>query len=60
VDEGNGEHVRLWYTYGMESIDIRWKQRLTNYGKALENLVRAVQLANTRTLSEMERRALQS
>jgi len=42
----------------MESIDIRWKQRLANYGKALENLVRAVQLAGTRPLSELERQGL--
>jgi len=42
----------------MESMDVRWKQRLANYRKALDNLLRAVHLANTRTLTELERQGL--
>jgi len=39
-------------------MDVRWKQRLANYRKALDNLLRAVHLANTRTLTELERQGL--
>jgi nucleotidyltransferase substrate binding protein (TIGR01987 family) len=38
--------------------DIRWKQRLANYRKALERLNAAVCLANERPLSELERQGL--
>lgn len=41
-----------------EAQDIRWKQRLSSYGKARERLEAAVRLATTRDLSELERQGL--
>lgn len=38
--------------------DIRWKQRLNNYLKALQTLRRAVALSEQRTLSELEQQGL--
>ncbi len=38
--------------------DIRWKQRFNNYLKALQTLQRAVELAATRDLSELEQQGL--
>jgi nucleotidyltransferase substrate binding protein (TIGR01987 family) len=38
--------------------DIRWHQRLSNYGKAFKQLKRAVQLANERQLSDLEEQGL--
>lgn len=38
--------------------DVRWKQRFSNYGKALEALDRAVALARTRPLTELEQQGL--
>jgi len=38
--------------------DIRWKQRFSNYKKALSQLTMAVSLANTRTLSDLEQQGL--
>ncbi|NQT58679.1 MAG: nucleotidyltransferase substrate binding protein [Bacteroidetes bacterium] len=38
--------------------DIRWKQRFSNYKKALSQLTKAVSLANSRTLSELEQQGL--
>ena len=38
--------------------DVRWKQRLNNYLKALLTLTEAVQLAQTRTLSRLEQQGL--
>lgn len=40
------------------SQDIRWKQRLQNYIKALRNLKEAVELANQRELSNLEKQGL--
>lgn len=42
----------------MTDVDVRWKQRLTNYAKALEQLETAVALARSRELSELERQGL--
>lgn len=42
----------------MGSKDIRWHQRLSNYSKALNQLNRAVDLANERQLTELERQGL--
>ncbi|WP_180682350.1 nucleotidyltransferase substrate binding protein [Tepidicella baoligensis] len=42
----------------MPNPDIRWQQRLANYGKALERLTEAVQLAQQRPLSELEKQGL--
>lgn len=36
------------------NTDIRWIQRLDNYNKALSKLTDAVQLDQTKTLSELE------
>lgn len=36
------------------TTDIRWKQRLDNYTKALARLTSAVELSRTRALSELE------
>ena len=41
-----------------ESQDIRWKQRLQNFTKALETLRRAVKLGEQRELSELEQQGL--
>ena len=38
--------------------DVRWKQRLNNYLKALLTLTEAVQLAQARTLSRLEQQGL--
>jgi len=38
--------------------DIRWKQRFNNYLRAFETLARAVRLAHTRELSELEQQGL--
>jgi nucleotidyltransferase substrate binding protein (TIGR01987 family) len=43
----------------MDSIDdIRWKQRFSNYKKALSQLTKAVLLANSRKLSDLEQQGL--
>ena len=42
----------------MSLPDVRWIQRLQNYGKALDTLRRAVALAETRELSELEQQGL--
>ena len=36
----------------------RWQQRLTNYQKALTQLADAIQLANSRPLTELEKQGL--
>ncbi|MCL2801123.1 MAG: nucleotidyltransferase substrate binding protein [Treponema sp.] len=38
--------------------DIRWKQRFQNYKKALLTIKKAVDLANTRELSDLEKQGL--
>jgi nucleotidyltransferase substrate binding protein (TIGR01987 family) len=38
--------------------DIRWQQRLDNYGRALLQLQSAVQLSQTRELSELEQQGM--
>ena len=38
--------------------DIRWKQRFSNYLKALQTLTEAVQLADKRPLSKLEQQGL--
>lgn len=38
--------------------DIRWQQRLTNYGRALERLNDAVGLSRQRPLSDLEKQGL--
>ena len=38
--------------------DVRWKQRLQNYGAALRQLSKAVALRRTRDLSELEQQGL--
>jgi len=42
----------------MRDPDVRWRQRLENYGKALSALERAVALAGSRRLSELEQQGL--
>lgn len=42
----------------MSESDVRWKQRLSNYARALEQLESAVALARSRELSELERQGL--
>ncbi|QLC74734.1 nucleotidyltransferase substrate binding protein [Pseudomonas sp. LPB0260] len=42
----------------MTDQDIRWQQRLVNYSRALAQLSRAVTLAQTRPLSELEKQGL--
>ena len=42
----------------MNDTDVRWKQRLANYRRALAQLNAAVDLARTRELSELERQGL--
>ena len=42
----------------MTGPDVRWLQRLENYGRALATLQRAVALANQRVLSELEEQGL--
>ena len=42
----------------MTDQDIRWQQRLLNYTRAFAQLTRAVQLAKSRPLSELEKQGL--
>ena len=42
----------------MNHPDVRWKQRLANYRRAFKQLSAAVDLAETRPLSELERQGL--
>lgn len=42
----------------MTEQDIRWQQRLANYTRALAQLTRAVELAQSRPLSELEKQGL--
>ena len=42
----------------MNDTDVRWKQHLANYRRALAQLKAAVALARTRELSELERQGL--
>ena len=42
----------------MTDQDIRWQQRLANYSRALVQLTRAVELAQLRSLSELEKQGL--
>ena len=42
----------------MTDQDIRWQQRLVNYSRALAQLGRAVELAHSRPLSELEKQGL--
>ncbi len=42
----------------MDEPDIRWRQRLANYRKALEQLDAAVSLAQYRELTDLERQGL--
>jgi nucleotidyltransferase substrate binding protein (TIGR01987 family) len=42
----------------MKQQDIRWIQRFQNYQKALRQLNRAIQLAETRALTELEEQGL--
>ncbi len=42
----------------MNAPDIRWQQRLDNYGRALQQLQSAVDLSATRPLSELEQQGL--
>ncbi|CCD10304.1 nucleotidyltransferase substrate binding protein [Legionella pneumophila] len=42
----------------MTNIDVRWQQRLNNYARALQQLSLAVNLAQTRPLSDLEKHGL--
>ena len=42
----------------MTDQDIRWQQRLLNYSRAFAQLTRAVELAHSRPLSELEKQGL--
>ncbi|MCQ4313606.1 nucleotidyltransferase substrate binding protein [Pseudomonas stutzeri] len=42
----------------MTDQDIRWQQRLANYNRALAQLTRAVELAQARPLSELEKQGM--
>ena len=42
----------------MADADVRWLQRLDNYGRALATLQRAVAIAQDRALSELEEQGL--
>jgi nucleotidyltransferase substrate binding protein (TIGR01987 family) len=42
----------------MKDLDVRWRQRLSNYCKALRQLENAVALQKERGLSEIERQGL--
>ena len=42
----------------MTDQDISWQQRLVNYSRALAQLTRAVELARSRQLSELEKQGL--
>lgn len=48
----------LLETVTMADQDIRWQQRLANYNRALAQLTRAVELAQARPLSELEKQGL--
>lgn len=41
-----------------DALDVRWHQRLENYSRALAQLGRAVELGQTRPLSELEQQGL--
>jgi len=43
---------------GAAPEDVRWQQRLTNYQRALARLQQAVQLQQTRALSDLEQQGL--
>ncbi|MFN7901618.1 MAG: nucleotidyltransferase substrate binding protein [Holosporales bacterium] len=38
--------------------DVRWKQRFNNFQRAYQSLSKAIELANTRPLSELEQQGL--
>lgn len=40
------------------TVDIRWKQRLENFGKALSQLTEAIELNRQRALSNLEKQGL--
>ena len=42
----------------MDDVDVRWKQRLANFRRALAQLDAALELASQRELSELERQGL--
>ena len=42
----------------MAEADVRWIQRLDNYGRALGTLQRALQIAQQRPLTELEEQGL--
>jgi nucleotidyltransferase substrate binding protein (TIGR01987 family) len=42
----------------MSNLDIRWKQRLHNFSKALSQLEQAVELTKTKELSDLEKQGL--
>jgi len=42
----------------MADADVRWLQRLDNYGRSLATLQRAITIANARPLSELEEQGL--
>ena len=42
----------------MAEADVRWLQRLDNYGRALATLQRAIATARSRALSELEEQGL--
>ncbi len=42
----------------MSPDDIRWKQRLDNYARALQQLAAAVELSQERSLSQLEKQGL--
>lgn len=42
----------------MADQDIRWRQRLANFHKALAQLTQAIELGHARTLSDLERQGL--
>ncbi|BCZ98662.1 TPA: nucleotidyltransferase [Legionella pneumophila] len=42
----------------MTNIDVRWQQRLNNYARALQQLSLAVNLTQTRPLSDLEKQGL--
>lgn len=58
------ESAQFWYfryeqtSQKMSEKDIRWKQRFSNYIKAFNQLSEAVELANQRALSKLERQGL--
>lgn len=42
----------------MKTIDIRWKQRFENFEYALKTLSEAIELSNTRPLTDLEKQGL--